>query len=303
MAQHCSKRKYNGVENEEILENIKRAKTDIAEDHGKCEKEDETNSVLCGFQICKVLRHSEREKSIYVHGQIKGQDALVILEKNPIQTNSVEELLSGSKVKLKMKNDIYSTYQLQAPPHLSDIKTTVMWPASKKNVNKFQHQDSFLVEETKEDYFNITLPYILKKRVSNVQWVCNILDKKAEVDRIIYEDPDPKLGFVLLPDMKWNQKNVDDLYLIAIVHQRNIKSLRDLTSAHIPLLMNIFRKGQEAILMRYNLPANKLRAFIHYQPSYYHLHVHFTKLDYDAPGCGVERAHLLANRMIFCRPH
>ncbi|XP_068180976.1 m7GpppX diphosphatase-like [Antennarius striatus] len=295
MAAHGDKRKCDGVENDETLAKIKRVKTDIEEDQGKGDEEYESNSVLCGFQTCEVLRHSEREKSIFLHGQIQGQDAVVILEKNPIQKDSVEELLSGSKVKLEMKNDIYSTYQLQAPPHLSAIKTTLMWPATEKHVNKFKHQDSFLVKETKEDYFNITLPFILQNKGFNVQWVYNILDKKAEVDRIIYEDPDPKLGFVLLPDMKWNQKNVDDLYLIAIVHQRNIKSLRDLTSAHIPLLMNIFTKGQEAILKRYNLPASKLRVYLHYQPSYYHLHVHFTKLDYNAPGCGVERAHLLAS--------
>lgn len=49
------------------------------------------------------------------------------------------------------------------------------------------------------------------------------------------------------------------------------------------------------ILERYSLPSSKLRVYLHYQPSYYHLHVHFTKLGYDAPGCGVERAHLLSD--------
>lgn len=37
---------------------------------------------------------------------------------------------------------------------------------------------------------------------------------------------------------------VDDLYLIAIAHQRDIKCLRDLTSEHVPLLQNIFQKGK-----------------------------------------------------------
>lgn len=40
------------------------------------------------------------------------------------------------------------------------------------------------------------------------KWVDNILEKKAEADRIVYEDPDPQVGFVLLPDFKWNQKQV-----------------------------------------------------------------------------------------------
>lgn len=40
------------------------------------------------------------------------------------------------------------------------------------------------------------------------QWVYNILDKKAEADRIVYENPDPSDGFVLIPDLKWNQQQV-----------------------------------------------------------------------------------------------
>ncbi|MGH0144622.1 UNVERIFIED_CONTAM: hypothetical protein FKN15_005320 [Acipenser sinensis] len=127
------------------------------------------------------------------------------------------------------------------------------------------------------------------------RWVYNILEKKAEADRIVFEDPDPQNGFVLLPDFKWDQKQLDDLYLIAICHQREIKSLRDLTREHLPLLQNIQQQGQEAIMKRYSVPFCRLRVYLHYQPSYYHLHVHFTALGYEAPGCGVERAHLLSD--------
>lgn len=40
------------------------------------------------------------------------------------------------------------------------------------------------------------------------QWVYNILDKKAEADRIVFENPDSSDGFVLIPDLKWNQQQV-----------------------------------------------------------------------------------------------
>ncbi|KAE8592037.1 hypothetical protein XENTR_v10018632 [Xenopus tropicalis] len=126
-------------------------------------------------------------------------------------------------------------------------------------------------------------------------WVYNILEKKAEAERIVYENPDPANGFVLIPDFKWNQKQVEDLYLIAICHQRGIRSLRDLNADHLPLLMNILEEGKEAILKRYGITGNKLRIYLHYQPSYYHLHVHFTVLGHDAPGSSVERAHLLCD--------
>jgi m7GpppX diphosphatase len=48
---------------------------------------------------------------------------------------------------------------------------------------------------------------------------------------------------VLLPDLKWDRKQVEDLYLLAIVRQTGIKSLRDLKSCHVPLLKNIRDKG------------------------------------------------------------
>lgn len=250
--------------------------------------------LLSGFEKIEVLRDSAREKNIFIHGKIAGQEAVVILEKTPIREETLPEIFKDSRLELEMKNDIYSTYKLQPPPHLNEIKTTVVCPATEKHVKKYLRQETYLLEESGEDYLSITLPFIQSQSFS-VQWVYNILEKKAEADRIIYEDPDPELGFVLLPDFKWDQKQLDDLYLIAIVHRRDLKSLRDLRSEHIPLLSNIRKGGQEAIRKRYGVPANKLRVYLHYQPSYYHLHVHFTSLSYDAPGSGVERAHLLSD--------
>ena len=43
---------------------------------------------------------------------------------------------------------------------IAEIKTTVVCPATEKHVKKYKHQESFLVEETDEDYRSITLPYI-----------------------------------------------------------------------------------------------------------------------------------------------
>lgn len=53
--------------------------------------------------------------------QIDDQDAVVIVEKTPFREETLTELLTGSKLKLEMRNDIYSSYQLQAPPHLNGI--------------------------------------------------------------------------------------------------------------------------------------------------------------------------------------
>lgn len=59
-----------------------------------------------------------------------------------------------------------------------------------------------------------------------LQWVYNILEHKAEADRILYEDTDDKNGFLIAPDMKWTGEDMDSLYVSAIVKQRGIKSIR-----------------------------------------------------------------------------
>ncbi|XP_037116954.1 m7GpppX diphosphatase [Syngnathus acus] len=293
MADISTNRENNPEAFDEFTQRTKKTKTNHGDEQGENGRESEKN-VLSGFQTTTVLSDSAREKTIFVHGKLADQNAVVILEKTPIREDSLSEIFAASTLELDMRNDIYCTYRLRSPPHLNEMKATVVCPATEKHVQKYQRQESFLVEETTDDYQSITLPFIQKQSFS-VQWVYNILEKKAESERIVFEDPDPKLGFVLLPDFKWDQKQTDNLYLIAITHQRNIKSLRDLTSEHIPLLQNIFQKGKEAIQQHYSLPGSKLRVYLHYQPSYYHLHVHFTKLGYDVPGCGVERAHLLTD--------
>lgn len=71
----------------------------------------------------------------------------------------------------------------------------------------------------------------------------NILEKKAEEDRIVYEDPHPEHGFILLPDLKWEQTQLKNLYVMAVSYKHGIKTLRDLGATHLPLLKNILNKG------------------------------------------------------------
>lgn len=103
---------------------------------------------------------------------------------------------------------------------------------------------------------------------------------------------DPQNGFILLPDYKWNGQN-ETMYLLAIVMDKSLKSLRDVNGTHLPLLENIRTKSIEAIKEKYKIGKNEIRAYFHYQPSFYHLHCHFTYLGYEAPGIHCARAHLL----------
>ena len=118
------------------------------------------------------------------------------------------------------------------------------------------------------------------------------MEKKTESERIVFEDTDPTNGFVLLPDMKWDGKTIENLYLLAIVHEGSVGSLRHLNQSHVALLENVREKALSAIEQKYNVKRSKIRAYLHYQPSFYHLHVHFTHINFQVPGFP-ERNHSL----------
>ncbi len=122
----------------------------------------------------------------------------------------------------------------------------------------------------------------------------NILEKKAEAERLIFEDPDPDTGFMLHPDMKWDLVTPHQLYVLCMVNRRDVASLRSLTSAHLPLLRNIRDRALAAVQERYGVGPADLRVFVHYPPSYFHFHVHIThvKASYGLTSA-VGKAHLL----------
>ena len=68
---------------------------------------------------------------------------------------------------------------------------------------------------------------------------------------MVYKDEDPLMGFVLLPDLKWDTKDLSNLYLVAIVQRRDLLSLRDLTAEHIPLLKHIMALGKVGVCVFY----------------------------------------------------
>lgn len=112
----------------------------------------------------------------------------------------------------------------------------------------------------------------------------NILDHKSETERHVFEDPDATNGFILLPDMKWDSRVVDNLYLLAICHRKNIRSLRDLDASHVPMLESIRDRSLDAIEKKFGVRKSQVRVYVHYPPSFYHLHVHFCHIKFQPPG-------------------
>ena len=281
-----------------------------------------------GFEIKQILKESPENKLFAVEGVFKqGTDtessAVVVLEKTHFTSEDISKILTDkTSIKCIFQNDVYGNFLCYPPVEFNSVKATIIHPATAKHISKFSAKTAILIEETAEIYKSVTLPHIQESKFDNQvmswkfalqfltadfyfwQWVYNILEHKKEADRIVFEDPDPINGFILIPDLKWDCRTISNLYLTGIVFARDIKSLRDLTADHLPLLNNILVNGsvrrlqfisqtalnsliyflQASISEKYGVPASQLRIYIHYQPSYYHLHVHFTSLQFRPLG-------------------
>ncbi|XP_026324530.1 m7GpppX diphosphatase [Hyposmocoma kahamanoa] len=245
----------------------------------------------------KVLNNNTNRKTVCVQGKFKDKTGvgLIVLEKNAFKEEELDEngyFSEDSELRTLFQNDIYGNFECFPRSSINGLRATIIFPATENHIVKYSRQEVHLVSETPELYQTLTLPHIESKQF-NIQWVYNILDGKKEQDRVIYDNKCEKEGFLIVPDLKWDGVTKETLYLLAIVRRRGIKSLRDLNETHLPLLKRVRDEGKKAILEKYNIPGTQLRIYLHYQPSYYHLHIHFTYLRHEAPGIYAEKSHLL----------
>ncbi|KAK9237572.1 HIT-like domain-containing protein [Lipomyces kononenkoae] len=259
------------------------------------------------FQFTRILNHDTRSKSINILGTIGSTPAILIAEKTAFTAHDEAAMAklptvdSGiSSVRLLERNDIYRWYMatlVQDVETSPGAKLSLIWPATQTHIDKYAKQRRRVIRETPELYRNVLVPYIDKMRGDRIQWVYNILSHKSEADRIVYENPDPREGFILLPDLKWDRTTMDSIYLVAIVHRRDIASIRDLNKSQIPWLKSIYSELIQATTQAYPaISATQLRIYVHYLPSYYHFHVHVTNVEHDAgEGAAVGKAIMLSD--------
>ncbi|GAA5854071.1 hypothetical protein JCM8547_008214 [Rhodosporidiobolus lusitaniae] len=260
--------------------------------------------LLQSFQFERVLSEDSRAIVAYLFGTAipeQGERALCILkiEKTPLAPDEAKSLAVRevwSKLVTVTCNDIYSTSLAWFAPGRStaDVQLSSICPATEKHIKKYSVQESRFVRETPALYETVVKPYIDSLSPSTISWVYNILEGMAEAENVLFRDDDPETGFVLTPDLKWDQKTMSALYLLVLTQDRSLRSLRDLRPRHLPLLKNIRQEAERVAVERYGIDKGELRFFVHYQPSYYHFHVHVVHLNYvNFSGITVGQAHLL----------
>ena len=121
------------------------------------------------------------------------------LENFTLQTTGLQD------ISLLDRNDIYHWFHatlFQDAASSAAVKLTLIYPCTDTHIRKYSAQQPHMVVETPEIYEKYIKKYIEEKIGSErLNWVSNILEHKAEADRIILEDHDPLDGFILLPDL------------------------------------------------------------------------------------------------------
>ncbi|KAI8374550.1 HIT-like domain-containing protein [Radiomyces spectabilis] len=252
------------------------------------------DTILQEFRFERVLSHDTRTKLLFVLGQINGENCILSFEKSQYTDEDIPQLACQTHGLTDItQNDIYGWASARITTVNPDTRVKIIYPATDLHIRKYEQQARFLIQETPELFKMITWPYIQSLDPSRIQWVYNILEGKSEAERVIYRDTDPKTGFVILPDMKWDGSK-ESLYWVVIAARDDIYSLRSLTPDHLDLLKNIRQRACQLAEEKFGLKQKQLRLFVHYQPSYYHFHVHVTAVSFaDAPGVVAGQAHLL----------
>ena len=183
------------------------------------------------------------------------------------------------------QNDRFSKYEVEGEINgtITEVKS-----ATVDEVNGCDIYNKKIVLETYEDYIN---NYDKYSKTSDKEWVFNILTKKQDKESIIYEDE----YFLMLPDMKWTDNNLKNLYYLVIVKRNDLCSLRNLTGKDVILLEHIQNKAFETIEQKLGIKKDKIRSYIHYRPSVWHLHIHFNHIDCTNATYTIDCSHQLTD--------
>ena len=268
--------------------------------------ESDLKKILKNFTIIEVLNNSNQEKGIDIRGYSPEYEKQIIIslckapfpfEKKKLQKLFVLDFLKKID-EIDVKDTIHAKI-IQDSDYINNIHIEINTNATKTVYCNKRKCNKVIIPETQKLYLTVTLPYVKENLLKKNFWIYEILEGKRETNKIIYADTDKNNGFFLLPDPKWDYYK-NHLYLLAIVNNKDLLSLRDLTHDNLPLLENIKSVCSNLICngFHYNeqlikLSSTKIRFFIHYVPSYWHLHIHIVSTDYGYKGMSINEAHYL----------
>lgn len=174
-----------------------------------------------------------------------------------------------------------------------------------------QHtNDYILLSETPGMHAKGSVVRFIQQEVTrpSKQWICNIIEGNQEQDdiilrteafillpdterinrysirhqRVLSYPPPPNTPWLLAPACKGFRDGMQFLQhkrilnWLSILNDRRLRTLRDLRGHHVPMLRRMLKSCMSAIETHTGIPRDKVMAYVHYPPSVYQLHVHFS---------------------------
>jgi m7GpppX diphosphatase len=186
------------------------------------------------------------------------------------------------KNELILKNDIYEKYKCTAEVEGQLIICN--------DISKMRKSEKKIIRESYDDY----LKYISKRDIEKDRWIYNIIDGISEQNSILYKDD----KCIVIPTYMWDGVNVDKLHILCMPLNTSLRSIRSLHKSHIPLLEHMKNVTLNIIKNTYGIDEHYIKMFFHYEPSTYHLHIHFVNVANYESHSSVEYSHEL-NNVIF----
>jgi hypothetical protein len=197
----------------------------------------------------------------------------------PSNVYNVDKTVKGKKT---LENDIYEKYEATA---IVDGELIIC-----KDAAKLKQRVKKLVQEDYETYLQTLEKRDAKKDI----WIYNVIDGISEQEAILYRD-DKCIVFI---NYFWNGKDIDKLQLLCTPTDKNLRTIRSLRLCDIELLEHMKQVTLQVIREKYGLEEEYIKMYFHYEPSTYHLHIHFVNTASNQLHSSVEYSHEL-NSVIF----
>ncbi|KAF2428293.1 scavenger mRNA decapping enzyme [Tothia fuscella] len=251
---------------------------------------EEASDLIPQFKLDRLLRQDQGGCRVALLGTISSQPAILLVERAPFSSdlqhlNNIPTNLST--IQTLGNNDIYHWYLATSSSTTShqppNLKINLIYPCTSKHIKKYSSQELRLVTETPEIYRDYVRPYMQKQREEGrLNWVFNIIDGVSEQENVFYREHGEE-GFVILPDLNWDRQTLSSLHVLGLVERRDIWSLRDLSKEHVVWLKHMKQKLLDVTHKLYpTVETDQLKCYVHYQPTYYHFHIHVVHVMLEA---------------------
>lgn len=189
-------------------------------------------------------------------------------------------VISFSKIKtdkLIFENDVFIKYEA-----ITEVKGEYIIC---NDTSKLMIYSKQIVKESYEEY----LDFISKRDKNKDRWIYNIIDGLSEQDHLLYRDD----SIIVLPTYTWDSTNTDKLHILCFPIDTSLRCIRELSVETVPLLLHMKNTTLCKIQEKYELKEENLKIFCHYDPSTYHLHIHFVNTLNTETLSSVEYSHEL----------